>query len=245
MREIIEKQLRASYFYNNLVYSKYSLNVIIKKIENERIIMSFSIKGIIKFLTILSIIITLLISIKNEYLNKPRLKTTVTHGVVTNYVPNSKLKPYYGLIELHFENLSDKPIAISEIIYTNDNQSDSTLYTKVLNKEQFRNWQIASNDYNIKNFNNPDIQHPDIPTSPLLFTPISIPPRNVANGVIFLQSIHDPNLKNVITNFKAKSDAYKTKGTLTIKTTQGFFQKRITLNHFESWDNAQLKFEVE
>lgn len=83
-------------------------------------------------------------------MNKPRLKTTVTHGVVTNYVPNSKLKPYYGLIELHFENLSDKPIAISEIIYTNDNQSDSTLYTKVLNKEQFRNWQIASNDYNIK-----------------------------------------------------------------------------------------------
>ena len=72
--------------------------------------MSFSIKGIIKFLTILSIIITLLISIKNEYLNKPRLKTTVTHGVVTNYVPNSKLKPYYGLIELHFENLSDKPM---------------------------------------------------------------------------------------------------------------------------------------
>ena len=50
--------------------------------------MSFSIKGIIKFLTILSIIITLLISIKNEYLNKPRLKTTVTHGVVTNYVLN-------------------------------------------------------------------------------------------------------------------------------------------------------------
>ncbi|WP_418312218.1 hypothetical protein, partial [Phascolarctobacterium faecium] len=62
MREIIEKQLRASYFYNNLVYSKYSLTVIIKKIDNERIIMSFSIKGIIKFLTILSIIITLLIS---------------------------------------------------------------------------------------------------------------------------------------------------------------------------------------
>ena len=208
--------------------------------------MSFLSEQTLKFLTALSIIITIFISSKNYFLNKPHLKTTITHfGFVTNYVPNSNLKPYYGLIELNFENLSDKPIAISEILYTNDNQSDSTLFTKVLTKEQFANWQIATNDYNIKNFNNPKKQHPDIPTSPLLFVPIRIPPRDIANGVIFLQSIHDPNLKSIRTNFKGKSESYKTKGILTIKTTQGNFEQRIALNYFESWDNSQLKFVVE
>lgn len=202
--------------------------------------MSFLSGKLLTFLTALGITITILTSLNNYFLNKPHLKTTTTHfGVVTNYVPISISKPYYGLIELNFENLSDKPITISEILYTNDNQSDSSLFTKVLTKEQFTNWQIATNDYNIKNFNNPKKQHPDIPTSPLLFIPIRIPPRDIANGVIFLQSIHDPNLNNIRTNFKVKSESYKTKGILTIKTTQGNFEQRITLNYFESWDNSQ------